>query len=263
LQLHAKSLALVDHAGSELGMRRVAIVGAGLLSIFGFTGSAFAADLPVRAPVAVLAAPDPFSWTGCHVGGNVGGAISEDKTTATVTGGSRSFGTTGFAGGGQIGCDYQFASGWVAGVEGRADWSSLKSIHAGQVNFFAGGSAPSQGTLVNNFLASATGRLGYSFADHWLVFARGGAAWTNERIDSAFTNLAGIPVDPSATMTRSGGTAGGGLEWAFAPRWSATFEYNYYDFGRQSVLMTSSTNNVSTLLRDTIHTATVGVNYHF
>jgi outer membrane immunogenic protein len=258
-----KSLALVDHVELGLVMRRFAIVGAGLLSIIGFAGAASAADLPVRAPVAVLAAPDPFSWTGCHVGGNVGAAISEDKTTATVTGGSRSFGATGFAGGGQIGCDYQLANGWVAGLEGRADWSSLKSVHAGQVNFFAGGSVPSQGTLVNNFLASATGRLGYGFADHWLVFARGGAAWTNERIDSAFTNLAGIPVDPSTTLTRTGWTGGGGLEWAFAPHWSATFEYNYYDFGQQSVLMRSSTNNVSTLLRDTIQTATVGVNYHF
>ena len=231
--------------------------------MIGFAGAALAADLPASAPVAVLAAPDPFSWTGCHIGGNVGAAISEDRTTSPVTGGSRTFGATGFAGGGQIGCDYQLASGWVAGLEGRADWSSLKSVHAGEVNFFAGGSVPSQGTVVNNFLASATGRLGYGFADHWLVFARGGAAWTNERIDSAFTNLAGIPVDPSTSLTRTGWTGGGGLEWAFAPHWSATFEYNYYDFGQKSLLMTSITNNVTTLLRDTIHTATVGVNYHF
>jgi outer membrane immunogenic protein len=247
----------------RLGMHRFGIIGAGLLSIIGFAGAAAAADLPLRAPAAVAADPVLFSWTGCHVGGNVGAAISEDKTTAPATGASRSFGATGFAGGGQIGCDYQFAPRWVVGVEGRADWSGLKSIHAGQVTFFQGGSAPAQGTVVNNFLASATGRLGYSFADRWLVFARGGAAWTRERIDSAFTNLAGIPVDPSATMTRTGWTAGGGVEWAFAPQWSATLEYNYYDFGRQSDLMTSSTNTVTTLLNDTIHTVTVGVNYHF
>jgi outer membrane immunogenic protein len=232
---HAKSMAFVDHAG------------AGNASLWNHRGwITFDCRICGRGgcrrpaaqgpPAAVAADPVLFSWTGCHVGGNVGAAISEDKTTAPATGASRSFGATGFAGGGQIGCDYQFAPRWVVGVEGRADWSSLKSIHAGQVTFFQGGSAPAQGTVVNNFLASATGRLGYSFADRWLVFARGGAAWTRERIDSAFTNLAGNPVDPSATMTRTGWTAGGGVEWAFAPQRSATLEYNYYDFGRQSVM---------------------------
>jgi outer membrane immunogenic protein len=251
-----------------LGMHRFAVVGAGLLSIAGFVSAATAADLP--APVytkAPLAAPiTAYNWTGCYIGGHVGGLVSEDRTTG-VTGRTVDFSSPGFVGGGQIGCDYQFASGWVVGVEGRAAWTSLKNNHAGTViSFLTGATLPSRVTLRNDFLASTTARLGYSFADRWLVFVRGGAAWTREKIDDAFTNDFGIAADPAATMTRTGWTAGGGVEWAFASQWSATLEYNYYDFGsRGTTLNDTATRTFVTLpsLKDTIHEATVGVNYHF
>jgi outer membrane immunogenic protein len=227
---------------------------------------AFAADLAVKTPRAIPAAPVPFSWTGCHVGGHLGGVVSEDKTTG-ILGNSNSFSSAGFIGGGQIGCDYQFAPGWVAGVEGRAAWTSLKNTHPGTVRFPAlGVSVPSQFTLGNAFLASTTARLGYSVADRWLVFVRGGAAWTREKIDIAFTNLAGIPVDPGATTNRVGWTVGTGVDWAFAANWSANLEYNYYDFGDHGATLTSATNNsvVTVLsLKDKIHAVTAGVDYHF
>ena len=242
-------------------MRRFAIVGLGLLSIVGFANAASAADLPVK-PIA--AAPVPFSWTGCHVGGHVGGVVSEDKTTSAF-GTSASFSSAGFIAGGQFGCDYQFAPGWVAGVEARAAWSSLDNLHRGVVRDNATGIiVPSAFTLSNDFLASATARLGYSFAERWLVFARGGAAWTREKADDALTTPAGIAVDPGATLTRSGWTAGTGVEWVFAPHWSATLEYNYYDFGNDGALLTGPRYNVSVFsLKDTIHAVTTGLNYHF
>jgi hypothetical protein len=168
---HVKSLAGPDHVGLGLGMHRFAIIGAGILSIVGFSGAGSAADLPVRAPVAA-ADPVLFSWTDCYVGGNLGGAISEDKTTGAL-GRSVSLSSTGFAGGGQIGCNYQYAPGWVAGVEGRADWIGLKSSHPETVtSFVTGKTVPSEFSLRNDFLASATARLGHTFADRWLVYAR-------------------------------------------------------------------------------------------
>lgn len=224
---------------------------------------AFAADLSVKAPAA---APVQFSWTGCYVGGHIGGAVSDVRTT-NLLGNSVGFSSTGFVGGGQIGCDYQFAPGWVAGVEGRAAWTSLKNSHPGSVrNLVTGLTVPSQFTLRNDFLASATARLGYSFADRWLVFVRGGGAWTHEKADDAFTTPAGIAVDPSATMTRTGWTVGSGVDWAFAPHWSATLEYNYYDFGNHGATLTSTANNVVVTvgnLKETINAVTAGVNYHF
>jgi outer membrane immunogenic protein len=246
-------------------MRCFAAVWTGLLSISLFSGAASVADFPAQTYPTPAAAPVvTYNWTGCHVGGHVGAVVSEDKTTNTL-GNSISFSSAGFAAGGQIGCDYQFASGWVAGVDGRAAWSSLKNTHAAFVrNLTTGFVAPSQFTLSNDFLASATARLGYS-SDRWLVFVRGGAAWTQEKIDDAFTTAAGNAVDPSATATRTGWTAGTGVEWAFTPHWSATLEYDFYDFGSHGARLASATNstfvNINSL-NDTIHEVTIGVDYH-
>jgi outer membrane immunogenic protein len=227
---------------------------------------AFAADLAAEIPTKIPAAPSQFSWTGCYIGAHVGGVVSGDRTTSAL-GNSTAFSSAGFAGGGQIGCDYQFASRWVVGVEGRAAWSSLKNTHSGSVRFPAiGATLPSQFTLSNDFLASATARLGYAFADRWLVFVRGGGAWTREKVDDAFTNFVGIGVDPSASRTRTGWTVGTGVDWAFAPQWSASVEYNYYDFGKAGILLTNAaplTTVTIFSLKDTIHAVTAGVNYHF
>jgi len=132
-----------------------------------------AADLRVKAPAM---SPAQCSWTGCHIGG----ALSNDTTTS-VFGVSTSHNSSGFVGGGQIGCDYQFAPGWVLEVEGRAAWTGLKSSSAGSVKFPAAGvTVPAQFTVSNDFLASATTRLGYSFVDRRLFYVKGGAAWTKE-----------------------------------------------------------------------------------
>lgn len=229
-------------------------------------GPALAADIsPVPAPV-YTKAPAFYSWTGCYVGGHIGGVVSDDRATSLL-GNSVGLSSTGFVGGGQIGCDYQFAPGWVAGVEGRAAWTSLKSSHPGTVrSLVTGVTLPSQFTLRNDFLASATARLGYSFVDRWLVFVRGGAAWTHEKADDAFTTVAGIAVDPGATMTRNGWTVGTGVDWAFAPHWSANLEYNYYDFGSHGATLTNTAPNLIVTvgnLKDTISAVTAGVNYHF
>jgi outer membrane immunogenic protein len=123
---------------------------------------------------------------------------------------------------------------------------------------------PSQFTVSNDFLASATARLGYSFVDRWLLYVKGGAAWTNEKADDAFTTVRGIAVDPSTSSTRTGWTIGTGAEWAFAPNWSATLGYDYYDFGSKGLTLTDPNATVTiSSFKDTIHTVTAGVNYRF
>jgi outer membrane immunogenic protein len=224
--------------------------------------AAFAADLPLYAPASAPIAL--YNWTGCYVGGHVGGAFSDDTGTNDL-GSSRSHNSSGFVGGGQIGCDYQFIPGWVLGVEGRAAWTSLKASNAGSVrNVVTGVILPSQFTVSNDLLASATARLGYSFVDRRLFYVKGGAAWTNEKADDAFTTLRGIAVDPSTSSTRTGWTIGTGAEWAFAPNWSATLEYDYYDFGSKGLTLTDPNATVTiSSFKDTIHTVTAGVNYRF
>src|ERR1700682_6023807 len=99
---------------------------------------AHAADLPLKTETPFAAR---FSWTGCYLGGHLGGGFSHKDITDPVQLVQDSFlgpGTTtgittvspspsGVVIGGQIGCDYQFASSWVVGIEGAASGSTMKN----------------------------------------------------------------------------------------------------------------------------------------
>jgi opacity protein-like surface antigen len=69
------------------------------------------------------------------------------------------------------------------------------------------------------------------------------------------------------TTTSAGWTAGAGVEWMFAPRWSVKAEYLFVDLGRHSSTITYTYGaNVSTLtstVRDTANVVRAGINYHF
>ncbi|GLH75314.1 membrane protein [Bradyrhizobium sp. SSBR45G] len=219
-----------------------------------------AADLPLKAAATPPSAAS-FSWTGCFVGGQLGAAISDDKIRS-----SGDFSSVGAAAGGQIGCDYQLASPWVIGIEGRASWLGLKSDTPGRLtDLNTGLTVPTHFTVRNDLLASATARLGYGFASGWLGYARGGAAWTREKSDIVFT-LPGRPTfDPRGTRTVTGWTAGAGVEWAFAQHWSVNFEYNYYSFGDNAFRLTDPASNAFATgsLKDRINEVHVGLNYRF
>ena len=64
-----------------------------------------------------------MTWT-CYIGGNVGGAFGD--ASASFPGGEVSTNGSDFAGGGQIGCDYQFTGGWVVDIRNMYDWYSNK-----------------------------------------------------------------------------------------------------------------------------------------
>src|SRR5215470_1656425 len=64
-------------------------------------GIAGAADLPAKAPA--MAPIALYNWTGCYIGGQIGGVFGDDTTTNRV-GETISHHPSGFAGGGQIGC---------------------------------------------------------------------------------------------------------------------------------------------------------------
>src|SRR3974377_956715 len=85
---------------------------------------AFAADLPQRpyTPPPPMIAPAP-TWTGCYAGGNIGGAFGNASLSVAgpIGNGTISGNNSGFAGGGQIGCDYDFGGGWVIGFRDMFD----------------------------------------------------------------------------------------------------------------------------------------------
>src|SRR6266699_1853657 len=97
------------------------LLGSAALVVLAICGPAWAADMPRKAPAAtpaVAPAAPAVTWTGCYVGGNIGGgwALKDWANPSTDL----------VVGGGQIGCDYQFAGSWVVGIQGMFDGADLK-----------------------------------------------------------------------------------------------------------------------------------------
>jgi hypothetical protein len=68
------------------------------------------------------------TWTGCYVGTHVGGGWADETITAPaiVPGVSVTGHTAGVLGGGQVGCNLQFARNWVIGIEGEGSAADIK-----------------------------------------------------------------------------------------------------------------------------------------
>jgi outer membrane immunogenic protein len=119
-------------------------------------------------------------------------------------------------------------------------------------------------TQVRN-LSTARARLGYAM-DKALVYVTGGFAYGNVR--------AGVHEDlvPSVDFQgddrgRFGWTLGGGIEWAFAPRWSVKAEYLRVDLGAD--INYSAVVLVNPPVRDRVSVdaaadiVRIGLNYNF
>ncbi len=213
-----------------------------------------AADLPARTYTkAPVYAPAPiFNWTGIYVGAHIGAAFGGDNGYATtlpgLTGSNRE---AAFLGGGQLGADYQFAPNWLVGIEGQISGLS------GSDRTFSNGIDSFRDR--SDWLASITGRLGYTWGPG-LIYAKGGVAF---RDDNGLAATAGF-LPAVASRESTGYTVGGGLEYMFAPAWSAKVEYQYYNFDTTNVAFTTAGPVARALsYKDDLHTVKVGVNYRF
>ena len=199
--------------------------------------AAMAADLPSRsrgAPAPIIAQAPIFTWTGLYAGLQAGYAwdtVSVDNAFAAVP---VDVSRKGFVGGGHIGYLYQTGPA-VFGVEGDVEGATIKN---------------------SGLRASLRGRLGLA-ADRALFYVTGGGALANQNY--ALWSPFAPAFTTSASATRLGWTAGAGVEYAFAPNWSARLEYRYSDFGKLN------TANFVTPVNISRHENAVrlGVSYHF
>jgi outer membrane immunogenic protein len=131
---------------------------------------------------------------------------------------------SGVTGGGQLGFDFQTGA-WVFGVEGSAAATDLADSHRSP--FFPGFDVY---TTDISWLAAVTGRAGYA-RDRWLVYAKGGWAGADTRLNWFEANTG---IRASSTAWANGWTAGGGAEYALSRRLSLAIEYDYValDTGR-------------------------------
>jgi outer membrane immunogenic protein len=196
------------------------------------TPAVLAAERPVpRAPAPAPApvAPAYYTWSGCYVGASAGTTNGSsqhfDGAGVPIT---NSFDLSGFIGGGQLGCNWQFGA-WVIGIEG--DGSAVNKSGQG----FELNPVPRPNTLwisetQERWFVTARARLGLTWTDRTLLYVTGGGAWA--KIDaSEWLTTNPINTGHQESNTRSGWTVGGGIEYALGYGWSVKSEFLYADFG--------------------------------
>lgn len=218
---------------SRFRERLVAGIGLGLLAL---DGPAVAADMPVKAPhIQAL-----FDWTGLYIGAHAGysrGSSSAVLSDPTPIAASGTF--SGTIGGVQAGYNVRLSSGLLLGVEADITFPNFLTSNS-IVSSLA--TAQSDVTEQWDYVATARGRIGYATAP-WLAYATGGMAFAGER----FLNSPANGSDEKVLHTRLGWAAGGGLEYGFAPHWSARLEYLYSRFEKADIRFPSGTQYTSTL----------------
>ena len=150
---------------------KVTALGAAALCLMSVT--ALGADLGLPAPLVPLA----FTWTGCYAGVQAGGGFGQKDLNdsagivSPITGfTSTNQNISGYMLGGQIGCDYQFASNWIVGIEGTATGGRI----GGSTTVVQPLAIPGDGASfkeTTDFLGTATARVGYAW-DRWLVYGK-------------------------------------------------------------------------------------------
>lgn len=213
-----------------------------------FAGSAYAADMPLKAP---LAPPPPApTWTGWYIGINGGGGwgrvspnaadVGPDSffaganVPAVVAGASRGFHETGGLAGGQVGYLYQPAPGQaIVGLDLAFDWSGLK----GSAN---SGFTPYPVTAPTGFswnlaaksqsLFTAVGRIGPDMGT-WFPYVSAGAAYSHLTYSANYIDTFYPSVSNNSFSRDAGGwVVGAGAEFRFAEHWLLRGEYLHTEF---------------------------------
>ena len=253
-------------------MRRLA-----LTAIFSaaFISQALAADMAARtrpAPAPVMAAP-VYNWSGFYIGAHGGYAWGRNDSDSFFASGALSSSTTretdGWFAGGQIGANWQFHPNWLVGVEADLSGANIKGT---LTNCTVTGCSTADST--NDWFGTLRGRLGVVFGPV-LVYGTGGGAWMDNSVSRTITcNGAGCPAVSTASVlvgqtatassTLTGWVVGGGVEWGFAPGWTAKLEYQHMEFNYSYDFNYSLAGAFRRIDSDYhVDTIRVGINYLF
>jgi outer membrane immunogenic protein len=207
-----------------------------------------------------------YNWTGFYIGGNGGWGSSHKCWDFTTPAGvfvaaEGCHDATGGTVGGQIGYRWQ-ASNWVFGVEAQGNWADFngRNVSVAFPIFI-------NDTRIDAF-GMFTGQVGYAF-NNALIYLKGGAAVVSDRYRN-FAVATGSQVSFNVDDTRWGGVVGVGLEYGFAPNWSAAIEYDHmfmdtksYTFLNNGVAGLAGTLFATDRISQDVDLVTVRVNYRF
>jgi len=260
-------------------MKKV-LLSAAAIALAVSTGSAFAADLPNRKEPIYVPPPPVLSWNGFYGGLNIGGgwdanggysgySIYRDPAFPLAFGAGNAFflpnGHTvgaagGVVGGGQAGYNFQFNPSIVVGLETDFQGTSIGRSGNNSLTFY-----PSPLT-VGGFLTPVSALAGTNESLGWFGTVRGRAGWLVTPTLLAYGTAGFAYGQVNAwgwSNTRTGWTAGGGLEWMFAPNWSAKVEYLYVDLSSNGTNGGGFGWNWGYHFHPQINVVRAGVNYHF
>jgi outer membrane immunogenic protein len=243
-------------------MKKFLLGAIGLVAL-GIAAPASAADLAARpyikAPPPMMAAI--YDWSGFYIGANGGWGSSRkcwDNTTlaGVFVAAEGCHNATGAVAGGQVGYRLQSSS-WVFGIEAQGDWANLRGR-----NVSLSTPANTNRSRIDAF-GLFTGQVGYAF-NTALFYVKGGAAVTADRFDQ-WTTAGNVLVSTGTGDNRWGGTVGAGVEFAFAPNWSAAVEYDHLFMGSKATTFTAPTGVVlgPDRIRQDLDLVTVRVNYRW
>jgi outer membrane immunogenic protein len=191
-----------------------------------------------------------YNWTGCYVGGNVGGKWARTGDVVNIAGAtgpggvspasSLDLGSTTsdtWIAGGQIGCNWQSGH-MVLGIEGDADaqrWKRSEGLAGVLPALFVPGDTFE---LRSTWQASVRGRIGYAW-DRTLLYATGGVAFTDVNaftnwVPGVFGGFAFPGTIASQTKNLVGGTVGVGVEQAITDNFTVGVEGRYTWYGTQT-----------------------------
>ena len=226
-------------------MKRTLIASAAFASLLAAT-SAFAADLPVKAPAVVAVV---YDWTGLYIGTNLGYSWGRGSTDGTAIGTQRSGNlaapivtplsgvllgradVNGFIGGGQLGYNWQRGT-WVFGLEGDIQFSNERGSGDVACSLSVTVCPPFTRDYKLDWFGTARGRVGFLPAERILLYVTGGLAYGGFSGSSLFTAAGTNALDfGSWSSTKVGWTVGAGVEAALGSNWSVKFEYLYMDLG--------------------------------
>ena len=240
-------------------MKRFLLGAVGLLAM-GIAAPALAADLPAQTYTKTpMMFPAAYDWSGVYVGINGGWGTERrcfDSITAagTFIAADGCHNTTGGVAGAQIGYRLQTGS-WVYGLDFQGDWANLSGSSASILN-----PANTNRSRMDAF-GLFTGQIGYAF-NTALLYLKGGAAVVADRNDILSNGV----VVTSSGDNRWGGTVGAGVEFSFAPNWSAAVEYDHLFIANNNTNFTTpplGTFFSSDRIRGDADLVTVRVNYRW
>ena len=228
--------------------KRILLAGVAALALS--SASAFAADVPAKAPVIKATAP-VYDWTGWYGGYNVGVGVSQTIGRRDGLAGSFDVGGAGVTGGVQGGYNWQLAPQWVGGFEGDVGYLRIdRSFKEFDNSSIVG--------LRSGWYGTIRGRVGFTRGPS-LLYATGGVALVN--VSNNFDAVGGASTTVFASSeTAIGWTVGGGIETMIGGNWSMKAEYLFIDAG-QNVFI--SILDRTAHFDNRFHVFRYGLNYKF